>query len=349
MKLKTVVTSIALVLSASSASYADNDLDDKKHGSKGFSFALIGDTPYGVEAGERDIPFDNLVEDINDDKKLSWVLHAGDIKSGSSECSDELFYDRHQRYSQFKYPVILTLGDNEWTDCHRVKAGAYEPLERLSRLREVFFSEPGITLAKPMHVNTQAFDAGYEEFPENVMWKKSNVIFASMHIVGSDNGLKAFDPAGGVIRTEADDLEVERRTNAAIAWMNKAFDKAEDSNSKGVFLMIHANPDLEFKWLLDRDENGVVKRPGFTQFLMNLSNRTKAFGKPVILAHGDSHWFRIDKPELPISIDTPDSFFSNFTRVETFGSKIVHWVKVTVDPASNEVFQFSQKLVKDNM
>lgn len=354
MKLLNILSSVVLTVAVTSV-YANpekNENHDKtgRHNkSNSFSFALIGDTPYGVKPGEYYPPYENLVEEINNDRSVRWVMHAGDIKSGSSDCSDELFEDRLQRYNQFDHPVILTLGDNEWTDCHRVKAGAYQPLERLDRLREIFYSQPGVTLGKYMPVTTQAYDTGFEEFPENVMWSRSNVIFSTMHIVGSDNGLKAFDSAGGVLRTLADDLEVERRTQAAIYWMNKAFDKAEKNDAAGVFLMIHANPDLEFKWLLERDSNGVVARPGFTRFLINLAMRTKTYGKPVVLAHGDSHWYRVDKPELPMSTDSADVFLANFTRVETFGSKIVHWIKVNVNPETDEVFQISQQLVEKNM
>ncbi len=222
-------------------------------------------------------------------------------------------------------------------------------MERLAKLREIFFSTPGETLAKTMSVNSQADQPGYEEFPENVMWSRSNVTFSAMHIVGSDNGLKGFDPNGGAVRTSADDAEVERRTDAAVAWLNLTFDQAESREAAGVFIMIHANPDLEFKWLLNRDVNGVVARPGFTRFLINLAMRTQQFGKPVVLAHGDSHWFRVDKPELPLSETEADTFLPNFTRVETFGSSIVHWVKVRVNPDTVEVFQFDQKLIKDNM
>jgi hypothetical protein len=37
-------------------------------------------------------------------------------------------------------PFVFVPGDNDWTDCHR-RAGAYDPLERLARLR-VFFAGP---------------------------------------------------------------------------------------------------------------------------------------------------------------------------------------------------------------
>lgn len=42
---------------------------------------------------------------------------------------------------------------------------------------------------------------------------------------------------------------------------------------------------------------------------------TIAFGKPVAYVHGDSHYFRIDKPLL----DANGIRALNFTRVETFG------------------------------
>ena len=317
---------------------------------RAFSFALIGDTPYGVAPGEDYAPFDRMQQDINADRRLKWVMHAGDIKGGSSACSDAMFFDRLSRYSAFDKPFILTPGDNEWTDCHRVRAGEYQPLERLARLREVFFPVPGETLGKrKLHLQSQAMVAGYEEFPENVMWNKRGVQFAAIHVVGSQNGLLPFDPASSAVRTAADDAEVARRIDAAVNWLNATFDAAEADGAPGVFIMIHANPVLEFKYLLERDADGVVSRNGFTEFLQALEARTAAFGKPVVLAHGDSHWFRVDKPELPSASDQLDKFHGNFTRVETFGSSIVHWVKVNVDPNSTEVFQFEQKLVPENL
>ena len=342
-----LLTCCAILLLNATSVMAGNDHHSK---SKAFSFALIGDTPYGVAPGELYEPFDRMQAEINKDHSIKWVLHAGDIKGGSSNCSDQMFYDRLNRYNDFKRPFILTPGDNEWTDCHRVNAGEYQPLERLARLREIFYPYPGQTLGqKTKRVISQAQTPGYEEFPENVMWKKSGVIFSAIHVVGSQNGLRAFDPNSSATRTEADDLEVERRIDAAIAWLNTTFDKAEKRNAPGVFIMIHANPLLEFKWLLTRNEAGVVERSGFDAFLQALEVRTASYDKPVILAHGDSHWFRVDKPELPsANNDGKDVFHSNFTRVETFGSSIVHWVKVHVDPSSDEVFQFEQMLVEGN-
>lgn len=74
-----------------------------------------------------------------------------------------------------------------------------------------------------------------------------------------------------------------------------------------------------------------------------MENRTAALGKPVVLAHGDSHYFRVDKPRL---LNT--AFLPNFTRVETFGSANVHWIRVQVDPRSEEVFRFEPEIITGN-
>lgn len=323
-----------LMFAGSQAVMADAEHHQAK-GKGAFSFALIGDTPYKVAPGQDYPPFDNLVKAINEDEKVKWVMHAGDIKSGSTFCSDALFEDRLQRYNQFDKPFILTPGDNGWTDCHRVKAGEYQPLERLAKFREIFYSQPGYTLGgERMEVETQATVSGFEEFPENMRWTEQGVVFASLHVVGSQNGLRAFDPASSAVRTDADDDEVARRNRAVLAWMDETFAVAMKEGAPGVLLMMQANPGLERK---------PGNHDGFEEILTALEAHVKAYGKPVVLAHGDSHYFREDKPTL-----ISGEYLPNFTRVETFGSSKVHWIKVMVDPRSENVFNVEQKIIEAN-
>ncbi|MGH9158049.1 MAG: metallophosphoesterase [Acidimicrobiales bacterium] len=80
--------------------------------------AIIGDTPYGDAqlAG-----FPDLVHAINDAPKVDRVVHVGDIKNGSSLCSDSYFSTIAGHFAGFADPLVYTPGDNEWTDCHRAK------------------------------------------------------------------------------------------------------------------------------------------------------------------------------------------------------------------------------------
>jgi hypothetical protein len=335
----------ALLISFSAYAGGGYDHDKDREASNRFTFALIGDVPYGVSPNSEYPPFDNLVKQINRQRKVKWVIHTGDIKSGGTECSDELFYDRLDRYNAFKKPFIYTPGDNEWTDCHRVNAGEYQPLERLAKLREVFFPNPGETIGgRTMSVETQAWTEGYEEFPENVRWSKHGVIFAALHVVGSNNGLKAFDPASSAVRTEADDAEAYHRIDAAVHWINDTFDQAVEEDAPGVLFMMQANPILEVGYALPSGDDLTAARLGFNEILTTLEQRTLEYGKPVVLAHGDSHYFRVDKPGL-----VENGFLGNFTRVENFGSSRVHWVKITVNPKSKQVFKFQPMIIEENL
>jgi hypothetical protein len=66
--------------------------------------------------------------------------------------------------------------------------------------------------------------------------------------------------------------------------------------------------------------------------------------------HGDTHYFRIDKPFL----DSQGRRLENFTRLETFGDNApngtndVNWVRVYVDAESREVFSFQPQIVPAN-
>jgi hypothetical protein len=62
------------------------------------------------------------------------------------------------------------------------------------------------------------------------------------------------------------------------------------------------------------------------------------------LVHGDSHYFKVDKP-----INRPDGgVLANFTRVETFGARNTHWVSATIDPTDPNLFEFKPRIVAAN-
>lgn len=296
-----------------------------------FEFALIGDLPY---YDEDSVKFDRLIHTLNADTGLAWVIHTGDVKSGSSPCSDEYLQGRYDWYQQFEHPFIITPGDNDWTDCHRKKCGKYDPLERLSFMRHTFYPTPGMSMGQnPMEVETQAATPDYAEYPENQMWVKDSVVFGTLHIVGSENGLRDFKG-----RTDAQDDEVLERTAANQAWLAHLFDQAQAIEAKGIFITIHANPGFEHK-------PGTKERAGFDPFIESLINHMDQFGKPVVVAHGDSHYFRYDKPlKHPVSGRRIESF----SRLEAFGDRDVHWVRVKVNPQDPLVFSIRQELIPAN-
>ena len=69
------------------------------------TLAVIGDTPYGAEQLEQ---FPALVVDINADPEVDLTLHVGDIKSGSTQCSDAYFQTISSLSETFKDPLVYT-------------------------------------------------------------------------------------------------------------------------------------------------------------------------------------------------------------------------------------------------
>jgi len=128
--------------------------------------------------------------------------------------------------------------------------------------------------------------------------------------------------------------EYTERNAANLAWMRESFALATQDGSPGLMLFLQGNP------FSDSHLNG------FEEFLVALEEETLKFGKPVVLAHGDSHYFRIDHP-LPRP--DPDGNrrprIVNFTRVENFGSPDVSWVRGIVDPHDPKLFSFKPELL----
>lgn len=296
-----------------------------------FSFAFIGDMPYGPESL---VPFERVMAEINADKDVRFVMHGGDVKSGGERCDDALIQSRFTLYQKFRVPFVYTPGDNEWTDCHRVAAGQFNPIERLAFVRKTFFPDPDVTTGgKKLHVVSQKHMPGFGDYVENVWFKERQVMFATVHVVGSNNGLEPWagiDPADTAATPRADRIaEFSSRQAAALAWLEEVFRQASDC--RAVFLVMQADPRFDLK-------AGDPLRAGFDAFLAKLQELVLASGKAVILAQGDSHTLIIDQPFPTV----------RFTRLQTFGEDKVHWVKIRVDPKATNIFTILPQIVSAN-
>ena len=137
--------------------------------------------------------------------------------------------------------------------------------------------------------------------------------------------------------------------------MKDSFASAIAHNSAAIMLITH--PALTFPTGVGaplRDPKTLVETDGlpdgFHDFLVALRDQVVAFQKPVAFVHGDSHYFRLDKPFL----NAVGQRLENFTRVETFGdnqqngTNDVNWLKVFVDANSREVFTYQPQIVPGN-
>lgn len=285
-------------------------------------FFAIGDMPYQVpEDYER---FERLITDLNKEKP-DFTVHVGDIKGGSSPCTDSVFQLIYQYYQQFEHPFILTPGDNDWTDCHRVKAGGYVPEERLARLREVFYRDNRSMGNPQLELLTQSSYKGYEKFVENAMWEMKEVTYATIHVVGSNNHYHPNDASKN--------SEFIERDAANIFWLEEAFSRAKSQGSRGLVLFLHAAMNYSGS-----------EESGFRNFTPRLREEVMAFGKPVLLIYGDHHSFLVSKPLK----DEEGRVLTNFTSLMVFGDHDMHAVEVRVNRKYESLFEIRQHFVKGN-
>jgi hypothetical protein len=278
-----------------------------------FEIGLIGDIPYTVEEERKT---ETLFGEM-DNEKLAFVVHVGDIKSGSSPCTDELFLREKERFEDSANPIIYLPGDNEWTDCERT---GFDPIERLERLREIFFEGDESLGQETIPLTRQGTD-----YPENVRWSYGGVTFLGLNVPGPNNNYEG--PPG----------EYESRNEANLEWMREGFERAAADGSSALMVVFQANPGFE----LPSEE-----RTGYNDLLATLEEETVAFAKPVVLVHGETHIQRIDKP---MTSSTSGERVETFTRVETFGSPVVGWVRAGVDTSDPEVFTFRPETVEENI
>jgi hypothetical protein len=288
-----------------------------------FAFAALGDAPYNAAEERR---FRVVLRDM-DAHDLSWVLHVGDIFE--KPCTDDHYRTALGRFNGLRHPVIYTPGDNEWTDCWLPTSGGFAPGERLASLRKIFFADPRRSLGGTrLPLETQSDRAEFAEFVENVRWSHAGITFATVHLIGSRNGLGSF-PA----RTPADDREVQRRTMAAATWLRETFAVARTAQAPAVVLAFHGT--LGFG-------QPIVARRFYEPFAAALEEEVERFGKPVLAVHGDFHEFIVD---YPLVRQTTGQWLANFTRLQVPGSPDVGWVRVVVTPGAAQPFAFEPLIV----
>lgn len=155
---------IILCLLGFFTTFATSSSAHPRSGNGRYDFALIGALQY---TPREELKFPELIQSINN-SAVQFVIHNGDIKSGSSLCTDKLFLQRLELFQTFQPALIYVFGDNEWTDCHRPAAGGYDPIERLAKLRELFTQGDRSLGQKSITLTRQSENSQYRKFRENV-------------------------------------------------------------------------------------------------------------------------------------------------------------------------------------
>ena len=150
-------------------------------------------------------------------------------------------------------------------------------------------------------------------------WIHGGIVFATLHLVGSMNGLAPFPS----------------RTEAATTWLRETFAGARSQNASAVVIGFHANPDFE-------QPAGTRYRQAYEPFIAALEEEVEEFRRPVRVTHGDNHEFIVDHPLVH---RTTGRRLNNLTRLQVPGSPDVGWIRVVVTPGAEDPFAFEPHVV----
>jgi hypothetical protein len=317
------------------------------------TLAVFGDSPYldpAFPAHSELNATPAFIATINNDPSIQETIHVGDIHSGSEPCTAAYDHSIYNLWTAFQQPLIYTPGDNEWSDCTKVKEEPGSdndnfvthpdlPLENLALIRQIFFANPGWTLGQhPMQVQTQG-----APYVENVMWEQSKTVFATLNLPGgSNNDIDPWYAKTHPTTWNPDQAtEMNARTAADVRWLNAAFAQAEADNAHSVVIIGQAD-----MWDTG-DALGAAHQTNYEPIIAAMASNSTTYGKPVLYLNGDSHVYRSDNPlqanstcyyetgACPGDAWSRHPYYSvpNFHRIVVHGSTFpMEWLKLSIDP-----------------
>jgi hypothetical protein len=219
-----------------------------------------------------------------------------------------------------------------------------DPEERLDFERSLFFSTDRSLGQHTLKITRQTV----EGYPENQRWKLGPVVYLGVNVQGSNDNFPYHDTETGIGVPVRSDAEIQRQRNEEMArkaavfrWLEEGFDYATRVHAKGVMIIWQADPNFNNEQHLTNPHDG----DAYPDYVNELRALTEAFDGQVALVHGDSHYFKVDKP---INRSTGGGVLGNFTRIETFGARNTHWVSARIDGRDANVFIFEPRIVPAN-
>ena len=147
-----------------------------------------------------------------------------------------------------------------------MSAGGFAPLERLARLRQLFFADAFSLGQTRLRLERQS-----GAYPEHQRWRLGPVRFATLNVLGDDNHIGTRDEASA---------EFQARNPVVLAWLRDSFALARREQATAIVQVMQADPDFK------RFAAGLGHR-GFRALLQALRQETMSFPGPVVLPRID--------------------------------------------------------------
>jgi hypothetical protein len=250
------------------------------------------------------------------EKSLAFVVVTG-IKGQDENCSDKLYQKRRDMIAEARRPMIVAPAGSDWTEC-RNSAGRSNAIERLNRLRELFYAEPSSLGAKPMQLTRQSMSPRFRGYAENAHWEVGKVLYATVNLPANNNHY---------LQAAGRNSEYEDRSVANRFWLNRLFTLAR--RDKVDALVLFSEGDLKpfseptgLGALLRRAPNG---HDGFAETRRQVLALAQKFPGKVLL---------VDSASLPKGAQPAIEWHDNVGHMSV-GAKAI---EVGVEPEAKVMF-----------
>ena len=264
----TVLRSISCRLAAFCLALASASAPAAGAGLPGFEFAVLG---HSFKAGTDDAPLKKAIAGVSA-FNASFVVATG-IKAMGESCSDKLYSQRKDLLDASTPPLIVSLSASDWVGC-RNSRGRGNAIERLNRLRDVYFADNQSLGQRKLNVSRLSSTAKFRSYAENAHWEVGGVLFATVNLPANNNH---FLPEAGR------NSEFEDRLVANRAWLQRLFAMAQGKKLDGIVLFSDGDVGV-----LDEEESSLLpsfssKQDGFAGPRKQIRLLAKKFAGKVLL------------------------------------------------------------------
>ncbi len=229
-----------------------------------FSFGFVAPAFDDILAGES-VLASTLA--ATDRANLAFLV-AGGLKSARESCSDALYEQRHVLLNGSQHGVVLAVSGDDWGDCH-YRDGRSAALERLRRLREVFFADDLSLGASRIPLIRQSATARFRDYAENMRWSMGGIMFATLNLPADNNRYLIAAGRNG---------EFEDRLVANRDWLQRVFKYAQREKSAGIVLFSDGD-------MLRTPRADNPRRDGFLEMRKLIADLSADYEGTVLLVH----------------------------------------------------------------
>ncbi len=240
--------------------------------SEEFSFGVIADTFNDTP----NMPSLRSAISESDADSLAFVVVNG-IKSRTEPCTDQLYNRRKSLLENAENGLVLSMAASDWVECRR-NDGRSAAIERLNRLRELFFTGEFSFGRTRIPLVRQSLTPKFRSYGENTRWMIHDTMFATVNLPANNNNYLA---AAGR------NSEFEDRLVANRVWLQKLFKTATHKRLKAIVIFCDGNPFSKTgsQSLFGRNRN----RDGFIEIRRLISTLGSKFPGKVLIVHGQEN------------------------------------------------------------